>query len=1759
MNRKNVCHKFLITCFVIILTYNNSIFAQGPNAPEAAAFEPVDATDMVNLVTGDFTYVLPVLNVPSPEGGYPLSLSYHAGVGMDQEASWVGLGWSLNPGAISRGVNGYPDDWKNGTLYEGFFDVGGSETNHRISTSYTSIAGGWTVSNSFSYNSSKGFGGSVGFGYGSATVEVGISQGGKFYGGVGAGGVSIGINPGGRLSGSIGGSLGNGVSGKISFGGGGVGISAGYDGLEAGFDSNGVTSLSYGSEKMNTSVGISFSSRSISLSGSMQGAEFGQSMSLINSISSGDYTVETDESGFAMFVPTPIGVFSIGYNKQKVKWYLNSQKNSQISGALYLGDAIKYECKVKIRYTAPGLATFYETSTSFVDRPQDCNCSNSDFSYGSGLTGWAGTCVQTTLVTPDGNGGKYFMDVNEIGFTSGSKKLNTNNAMFPSYDSYSVMAQGLSGSIIPKVSKTGALLGLSRNHEDSNLYSAKYNLPGNSFQNSYGSDVRVDYVFKNQYSSSFTVNPSSFVNNLSAENIYDYHEFGTGNQTAQRKRDGRVVSYYTIRDIVDGIATQEGLLLPKDMDNIFTRADEYAGAEFTVSLEPFLDVSRDAIGGYMINTSDGKTYHYSQPVFNLHTSTRTIGVIDNKPERKSYFETNQKGYATHWLLTAITGPDYIKKTTARNYPDVGDYGYWVRFDYGKWSNTDVWKKPYNEEYNVSEENPNIKSKTLGRKQLYYLDRIKTRTHTALFVKNTRLDDRSIEWERHEFFSPFIGVSSNGEAQPSSAIFDNVKWTIPSQNPLRLERIILVKNKDDLVDKSSGNALAVSGMAFPPLLNEPEEPDYNLHNNLIDVYDDISETLNKAIKVIDFGTHYSYSLVNNTPNSTSGRLTLNGVSFKGKGGVQIMPSYKFRYLNNRSFNYGKMDLWGFHEDDPKVWSLNKITTPVGASIDVQYESDDYNLAAAETGRMFERHLKFTFLDLDLSSINDHIYVDIKIEVDDQDPGTTGFLFSDYFDIDNTFLMDMWLSVIDNQYDEFYNGALTTVDISQQQASIISINESDNYMIVRVMAHYKSQVIQNYNPLLHAQPLSYYTGANQFYAENQKRPRPIIAEGVSPNRGYSLVHQIMSNKRPNGKIGGGLRVKELSITGDGSNYKTHYSYNTPESHEDASNSNYISSGVISYQPFPKNSTETIAYGSELPAPTPMYEYVTVKNNYNSSTGDFSDKSMYRFKVLEEKDVNDIKFGNLFEISKELVLDTYNTSQNKEVNIEKVEIKDNFSSLGKLLEIKRFNNKNHMLSKTINNYASLDEISQGIIQEAFESYKEVDYEGNIGDQWFINSSKRTIYPSVLKSTTTIQGSYNSTTYFDEHDYITGMLLETRTEDSKGNKFKTKVVPAYTIPEYSTSVGYSGYSMSPKLTNYSTYDYRNKNMLTQVAANYTFIDDNGDWKPISVGINTWSNLWTYPNFFLGSYNNSGVSNIKRIWRRHKTYIWNGDIDERGIYQGFLGDYDDFIWSIDAEQTNPKWKNISTITQYDHYSMPLEIKDINGNYSAMKMCDDESKVLFNVNSKLIESTNIGGEYPESILVNLFEQEYLDMPRSTDFAHTGDYSVIVNSNDSHNFVRGILVGEHHRSGKYKMSFWVLKGQNDEYLNTRFVQESIGGLQQFNGEKVFAGDWVQLNHYFNRTETETLDTDEFKVVSASGTIYVDDFRIHPIESSMTSYVYNEWDELSYILNSNNLGTHFKYDEAGRLEETYNEIIDDEENNITGGFKRASKNYYRYKNQ
>lgn len=84
----------------------------GPSQPESQSFQPAGVSDMVDLFSGDFKYNIPLMDVD----GYPLNLNYQSGVGMDDEASWVGLGWNLNVGSINRQLRGVPDDFSGDTI-----------------------------------------------------------------------------------------------------------------------------------------------------------------------------------------------------------------------------------------------------------------------------------------------------------------------------------------------------------------------------------------------------------------------------------------------------------------------------------------------------------------------------------------------------------------------------------------------------------------------------------------------------------------------------------------------------------------------------------------------------------------------------------------------------------------------------------------------------------------------------------------------------------------------------------------------------------------------------------------------------------------------------------------------------------------------------------------------------------------------------------------------------------------------------------------------------------------------------------------------------------------------------------------------------------------------------------------------------------------------------------------------------------------------------------------------------------------------------------------------------------------------------------------------------------------------------------------------------------------------------------------------------------------------------------------------------------
>ena len=144
-----------------------------------------------------------------------------------------------------------------------------------------------------------------------------------------------------------------------------------------------------------------------------------------------------------------------------------------------------------------------------------------------------------------------------------------------------------------------------------------------------------------------------------------------------------------------------------------------------------------------------------------------------------------------------------------------------------------------------------------------------------------------------------------------------------------------------------------------------------------------------------------------------------------------------------------------------------------------------------------------------------------------------------------------------------------------------------------------------------------------------------------------------------------------------------------------------------------------------------------------------------------------------------------------------------------------------------------------------------------------------------------------------------------------------------------------------------------------------------------------------------------------------------------------------------------------------------------------------------------------------------------------------------------------KKSRYKVSLWAKYGDHEN------VKIKVGSSTNYipfeDGEKVRAGNWIQLNYYFTIVGTQTVS-----VINTADTAYVDDFRLHPVASTMSSYVYNEFDELTHVLGGSNLATQYEYDEAGRLIKTYTEVQDFSDEG-SGGFKPISENKYTYKYQ
>lgn len=1746
------CKSTILLSFFLLFSYSLS-FSQnnGPNAPEAAGFEAVDASDMVNLVTGDISYVLPLFTVPSPEGGYPINLSYHAGISYEQESSWIGLGWNLNPGSINRNINGYPDDWNGGIVrdVEAFY-----YKSQEVTVGVSDPSGAIDVGIGVNWDSNKSWGGFVSIGVGwedsgtGANASLGFQ---KSSSGEVNFNASIGMSIGGfgiGVGGSTDGSGGIGVGFKDKGSGIGMNMGIGTSGISGGISYGKTNAEGYAE---GTSIGLNFSSNGVSVSvgsGNGTGSVKGATLSFNN----------TSSIGISLIVPLGFINITFGYKQTTIKNH--TIFNYNIYGPLYFSNNNIY---------------------SAISSPEN---SNDTFQNYQSINNFMDVYEQN--IPP----------INESDIISFEELEDKEKPsfVFPSYDLYQVNAQGISGTITPRLFENGTLLGQGKDIEiaaDSpDKFYTNYHYGVNhrftKTANNTNQKNRVNFYFDNLFGNNVSVeqqlnsslNTGSNIDNyLTSKKIYGLRAHSSNYVTTILNKD---------------IATTAGVLEACVDDHVYNRTSEPQYVE-------------NGIGGYQITTSDGKTYHYMLPVYHYEEIQRTILSHKISPFDKDYRESRKiTPYATHWLLTAITGPDFVKNTP-EPYPTEGDYGYWVRFDYGKWTDGYMWRSPYEDyfymTYKQDDTKKSMREFSFGRKQLVYLDKIVTRTHTALFVKSVRQDAKGAE---------IRNIARNKQeptAYEDTNLFTETNYLssstnyYPKENSLKLDEIILVRNQDLIINNGGTNSGTVRTVKWGNLT--PGTISYNM-SHLDKVLDksDLNQDPNiyeKALKVIRFDNN-AYELAIGTPSTENdgGRLTLKGLEILGKSATSFLPKYEFSYINKLSevdpsiipnsaaddyIRYHKSenfeddamyrDSWGYYKGKETAWSLKEIKTPTGGKIKIKYQKDDY-YTEAFTRRYWKNGLDFKITrdgtDAYLIQIREQCNISPQ-EID----------FRDYFEKGRPVSLDLWIG-FRHDYESFlsWNSTCAIFDLRPNTVLPIVTDVQERALTLKIQRYLE------YGDLITTWCHS-YSGDSEFLNDwfsiekdcnsnshgCDKVERNTIPEyqagGFGDHDRHHMYYGIVANKVPGEDTSGGLRVYELTVSDEnGNNYTTQYDYKFPGTQ--------ISSGITPFAPV--RGTKYVPYQTELPPPRVMYEYVTVKSLGNNN--EYLGYSRYHFNTL--KPVENIFNPNLSidGIFKAVVEDWGEINSSQKIYAVRVNLFDNTASLGTLLSFDIYNKQDQLISSKKTNLLDYNLIGtsgrpQGVYEESFNSLKsvwrkETDYltyifhtqKMNLKKR-LLNASSKTIYPLMVENTEDISGNNKTLTWQENWDSILGRPLDTKTQMSDGTYVLNRVIPAFKF--------YS--DMGSKVDN---VDY--KNMLTQEAMNITFISpDNVNWKTSSAKITTWKNIWTYRDPF--GEETTPTLNSKKVWRKHKDYVWKDDIYNSGYFSGaYITDINEtnnyFNWGVGIPSgDNDKWQKISEITRYTNWSLPIEGTDINNNYIASKMADNFSKTIVSGNARYTEIYYSGAENIISNGVDsIFEGEIEGVEyRSSDVSHTGTYSLMYFSSNSKLFrVTGEVgssfldTSKKFRPGKYKISIWAYNNYRDPWNNLALM---LNGYEINYDNYVTAGNWTQFNYIIEMAPntnielyfTYPINNNYYKIPEdtlSTNPQYIDDFRMSPISSSVNSYVYDKnTDELIYILNSNNLATRYVYDKAGRLCKVYTEVVN--EGSLIGGFKLKKENKYHYK--
>lgn len=1153
LNRKKIAWFFLaVTSTNLFVPITASALTSGPSQPETKAFQPAGVSDMVDLQSGSLKYNLPLIDID----GYPLNLAYQSGSGLEDEASWVGLGWTLNPGAVNRQVRGLPDDFA------------GDETEVDHYTKPKVTAGGRITAKVESRGKAK-LGATFSFGifsdnYTGIGAELGVNAGisyslgnsGMLTGGLGLGvmsntqsGVDASVSPYVSLAvktqaddnvtahAGISGSLGyNSRSGMKSLA---LGTSYGLD--QASYQLTGST-LSYNTEPVSPAVQIPYKTSYGSFSLDVGGTAW----VLFGGAGGTGYQNVRQIKSFVNKKP------SYGYlyaergknNPNAVMDFIREKENPVVPNLpnlaipVHLPDMWSYTSQTgggQFRLYRGGSGAFFDSQAT---DESSMDTWGADFGFGAYFHGGVTKFDQETKnVTRKWIGENDFLAKGDFQDWD-TKNANNQHVYFRKVGETGSMDAGFSSQV-----KDVQAVGVNVNGTRAEAY----------FRTATGTSAVPELKNKSRRMNSTAI---SYLTAFEAtqggldKEIRNYtpaSPTGTLPASPGYTKLSRVDGSHKIMHISEMDVTDEsGKRMVYGIPTYNTRQEEYTFAVGTGNT-PAVKTNRVDMPSSMINSPQ----------------TNVVGT-------DSYYHKEIKApYATGYLLTAVLSPDYVDKTG--NGVTDDDMGTAIQFHYSKLGYNYRWRTPYSSstlnKSQLADPQDDKGSIVYGEKELWYISSIESKTKIAYFITEDRRDA--------------LGV---------------LNWNAGGKDPAnmqkRLQEVRLYSKADMTrpikVVKFEYNYELCKGTTgfFLPNSADAGSTDPALGGKL---------TLKKVwfeYGNTDKGANHQYQFTynNTTVNSSNATITpYYSDMLTDRWGTYKDPLENTNGLDNSFYPYTNQNK-AVTDKNASLWQLSSISLPTGGTIAIDYEAGDYAYVQDKKAMVMQPVIDINAVSQGQEKnlyTTDGFSIDVNTTLPaGADP--TSWFKTNFLNGESTIYtkFKVKMSTPNNesetgvQYDYIpcyaqvqsvsMAGTVATVRLVKNRVSGVEANPICMAAWQRLKNEYPRFAYPGYSNRVRSGNGGFVAAAKAVIsaAGNLGELRTNFYERAR-DKGYAkLVDPAKSFVRItkwNGKkLGGGARVKKISITdnwqkgGGSATYGQTYAYTT------MSNGQEISSGVATYEP-------------------------------------------------------------------------------------------------------------------------------------------------------------------------------------------------------------------------------------------------------------------------------------------------------------------------------------------------------------------------------------------------------------------------------------------------------------------------------------------------------------------------------------------------------------------------------------------------------------------